>query len=393
MTIEPDAPATPVAEDATDRDLKRADLRWKIRVAKADLAQKIIVSIVGGVIALVFYAFQENETESRYYSDLQAQRERADSDLRASMFNTLFEAYFKNKLEAVQMAAATDTHTPAGAEALLIDLGWETMLSDLLSRNFETMDVRPLLEDLDNRLTDLIKRSGNNQSAPHTQTQAYLQRERLRRVAYGATARQIELLRANAHAEVQQVRLEQCQDSPTSPAAFAPNELPVLFGNANVRGVINRVEDGSVTITLRVPSGDAPTDLGNSPNDISETVQPRQVPLSVTFFDMPALENVRLSDGRRLALTLTRSTSIQSCRQFSDQMDVTAQQDCKARLDVPRESTAECSWADLSIILIPADYIGMRDRPYLSDLSTRHSGLLDSLSKLSPFGRPSRASE
>jgi hypothetical protein len=255
------------------------------------------------------------------------------------------------------------------------------MLSDLLARNFETMDVRPLFEDLDRRLTDLIECGGEGHKVLPGQAEAFRQREQLRRVARGATTRQIELLRANARAEVQQVRIKQCQPSPSSPPVFTPDELPALTGKA--RGVINRVADGSVSIALRVPT-DAPVPVA-SPNGTVESPPIRQMPLTVTFFDMPTLENVRLPGGRRVALALTGSASTRTCERFALQMDETARQDCNSRLDVSRERAVACSWADVSITLIPKDYIGMRDRPYLSELSTRRSTLFDTLRKLLPY--------
>ncbi len=388
MAVQPEVPVTLTAEDATERKLKSADLRWKIRVAKADVLQKILVSIIGGVIAFIFYIFQANQTESRYFADVQAQRERADADLRANMFKTLFDAYFKNKLEAAQKAAESGKQTSGDTEKLLITLGQEVMLSDLLARNFETVDVRPLFEDLDRRLTDLIERGGKDQNGSSAQANAFRERERLRRVAYGATSRQVELLRANADATVQQVRIEQCQNGSSSAPTFAPNELPMLPGST--RGIIKGVEDGSVTITLRVPSTDVPV-AGNASPDSSnnDVVSPprREVPLTVTYFDMPTLENVRLPDRSRLAITLTRSGSTQSCQRFSPWMDKTTQEDCKAHLETAPTNVGACSWAVLSITVIPKDYIGMRDRPYLSELSRYGSRLDDWLSNLLPSDR------
>jgi hypothetical protein len=389
MATVPDAAANPAAEDAGERELKRAELRWKIRVAKADVAQKILISIIGAALVSIFYVFQANQAQSRYYSDLQAQRERADADLRANMFKTLFEAYFKNKIEAAQKAAASGEDTRARAEALLIDLGQEIMLSDLLARNFETVDVRPLFEDLDRRLTDFIEHGGKGQ------IEAFRHREELRRVAYGATARQTELLQANARAKVQQVKITQCQDSPSSPPVITPDSLPPL--PAGAIGLINRVGDGSVTLNLAVPIDD-PRPFEASPEKPFEAITPRQVPLSVTYFDMPSLENVRLADGRRVALTLTRSGSSQACGRFSLQMDETTRKDCADTIKVLKASKVladrggACSWASLSIILIPSDYISMRDRPYLEELSKRDSTLFNTLFKLQS-GQSVRAPE
>ena len=376
MATVPDAAAASGAEDAAERDLKRAELQWKIRVAKADVVQKILISIVGVAIAGIFYVFQANQTESRYYSELQAQRERADADLRASMFKTLFEVYFKNKIEAAQKAA-TRGDTPARAEALFINLGQEIMLSDLLSRNFESMDVRPLFEDLDRRLTDLMERGGEGQKV--LPGEAFRQREQLRRVARGASTRQIELLRANARARVQQVRIQQCQHSPSSQPVFTPDELPPLPDNT--RGLIKRVADGSVIIALSVPTVDTSARVAppDSPNSIVEAPPSREVPITVTFFDMPTLENVRLADGRRVALTLMRSASTRTCERFSLQMDETARLDCNPQPDDDRKRPGVCVWTEVWITLIPKDYIGMRDRPYLSEL---YSPLFQNLRRL-----------
>jgi hypothetical protein len=375
----PDVAASPVTEDAAEPELKRTELRWKIRVAKVDVVQKILISIVGAALVSIFYVFQANQTQSRYYSDLQAQRERADADLRANMFKTLFEAYFKNKIEAAQKAAASGKDTSARAEALLSDLGQGVMLSDLLARNFETVDVRPLFEDLDRRLTDLIERGGKGQK------DAFRLREELRRVAYGATARQAELLQANAHATIQQVKITQCQHSPSSRPVITPLSLPPL--PAGVTGLINRVGDGSVTLDLAIPIDD-PRPFKASAGKPFEAIAPRQVPLSVTYFDMPSLENVRLPDGRRVALTLTRSGSSEACGRFSLQMDETGRKDCDDAIRNLKFSKAlgdhgvACSWASLSVILIPSDYISMRDRPYLDELSKRDKTLFDILPKL-----------
>ncbi|MEF9943395.1 MAG: hypothetical protein RR758_04345, partial [Burkholderiaceae bacterium] len=92
------APEKPTeTPDATER-------QWKLIALKAEVARTVAISIIGTAIAAIFYAYQDNQTQSRYYSDLQSQRERADTDLRAQMFNTLFQNYLKYRLEATQPA-------------------------------------------------------------------------------------------------------------------------------------------------------------------------------------------------------------------------------------------------------------------------------------------------
>jgi hypothetical protein len=361
------APAAPVAPDTEERRLRGAELRWNIRVAQVDIVQKILISIIGAFIVAIFYAYQADQTQSRYDSDLRAQRERADADLRANMFKTLFEAYFKNKIDAAQKLAASSGDSQARSAALLANLGQEIMLSDLLARNFETVDVRPLFEDLDRRLTELIERGGEGQKTQPQQAEAFRQREQLRRVAYGATARQIESLRAIAGAEVRTLRIQQCQVDPSSRPVIDPQELQTLPGKTTA--LVRQVADGSVTLALIAP-GDRTQEPVVSQDGVIDLPPPREVPITVTYFDMPTLENVRLADGRRMAMTLTRSASTQSCERFSAQMDENTRRDCELQPNDSRKQAGACSWASVSITLIPKDYIGMRDRPFLSDMPT-----------------------
>jgi hypothetical protein len=76
-----------------------------------------------------------------------------------------------------------------------------------------------------------------------------------------------------------------------------------------------------------------------------------------------------------MALTLTRSGSSQVCGRFSPQMDESARKDCGDTIKVLGDRSGACSWASLSVILIPSDYISLRDRPYLDELSKRDSTL------------------
>src|SRR5215216_7312965 len=83
----------------SQQQLADEEVRWDIRVKKVDVAYKVFISIIGTIVAGVFLVLQNRQTESRYYTDLMSQRERADTDLRAEMFKVLFEAYFKNKIQ------------------------------------------------------------------------------------------------------------------------------------------------------------------------------------------------------------------------------------------------------------------------------------------------------
>jgi hypothetical protein len=191
--------------------LDAIERKWKVYALRAEVARTIAISIVGAAIAGIFYVFQENQARSRYYSDLQAQRESADSALRAQMFTTLFQNYLKTKLESTKRAQENKAGAQELTDAQLTDLQQEIVMSDLLARNFEAVDVRPMFEDIDRRLTDRIEAGREGQEAIADQRKAFTLREQLRRVAGGATARQTAALISRADARSEQLRIEQCK--------------------------------------------------------------------------------------------------------------------------------------------------------------------------------------
>ena len=342
--------------------LAAEERKWRLRATKAEVWRTVAISIIGAAVAGVFYLFQDSQTRSRYFAEFQAQRESADTNLRAQMFNTLFQNYFKTRLESSERALAAKATQQVLSDAQLDDMRQEIVLSDLLARNFESVDVRPLFEDIDRRLSSRIAVEGREgQEALPDQRKAFALREQLRRVARGATTRQTESLIARAQATSSEFTVQKC-DSPRAPAAITPAFLPGL--PAGVNGLIEDVNAaGVISVSLVMPTkvvaknGEAPP--------------PRRVPLNVSFYDMPALENVRVPSGERVAITLTRFLSASSCERFWNQVDESTMVDCGPLLEKANDASnpQSCSRADLSVIVLPRNYIGVRDRPYLTELS------------------------
>jgi len=342
--------------------LSLEERKWKLRATQAEVWRTVAISIIGAALAGVFYLYQDSQNRSRYFSEFQAQRESADTNLRAQMFNTLFQNYFKARIEASQRALDAKATPEVLSDAQLEDLRQEIVLSDLLARNFESVDVRPLFEDIDRRLSVRIVMEGREgQEVQGDQRKAFALREQLRRVARGATARQTESLIARASAKPQELTLMQCE-SPQSRTSISPEFLPTLPGGVNAL-VGNVNPEGSVSISLIMPSAGAAAN--------GEAPPPRRVPLNVSFYDMPALENVRLPGGERLAITLTRFLSASSCERFWNQFDEATITDCGPLLERANDATdpQSCSRVDLSLIVLPREYIGVRDRPYLKELA------------------------
>ena len=117
----PEGPTVAGIADSSDRSgadpselpnaLDAVERKWKIFALQADVARTVAISIVGAALAAIFYVFQDNQTQSRYYSDLQAQRESADSALRAQMFTTLFQNYLDHAEAYVNKTKVKDRNT------------------------------------------------------------------------------------------------------------------------------------------------------------------------------------------------------------------------------------------------------------------------------------------
>ena len=345
--------------------LQRDELRWKIRVSKVDFLQKIVISLLGAIVVGLFYLYQNTQTQNRYYADMQSQREEAESQLRARMFDTLFRAYFVD-------SRASGTSTPGGTaardapSAALDSVGREIMLSDLLARNFDGVDVRPLFEDLDRRLRTLLmpgpEQFGKAPGASQ-QDEAFRQREQLRRVAYGAVSRQIAQLLANADASAHERVVTQCR-SRTAPEETSIDQPLIDLPDGSTTLYVMQVGDGYASVKL-LPSGERRADTRE------EALESRDsdalTPLTVTFFDMPMLENIHLPNRSRVGLSVRSHLSTQSCQRFARQLEPTARSTCEGFL---READdAVCDRVTLSIVSIPEDYIVARDRPYLRNLS------------------------
>ncbi len=374
--MEPPAPARPSDPAPLDwrEQLQRDELRWKIRVSKVDFLQKIVISLLGAIVVGLFYLYQNTQTQNRYYADMQSQREEAESQLRARMFDTLFKAYFVD----ARSPGTKDATTPGapGSAAVrestrvaLENVGREVMLSDLLARNFDGVDVRPLFEDLDRRLHALLAPGPEQLDkaiSASQQDEAFRQREQLRRVAYGAVSRQIAQLLANADASVQERVITQCRSrtSPDETPDFGPTGQLIDLPDGSTTLFVMQVGDGYASVKL-LPSGERRAERREE--GLESRDSDALTPLTVTFYDMPMLENMHLPNRSRVGLSVRSHLSTQSCQRFARQLEPTARSTCEGFL---READgAVCDRVTLAIVNIPEDYIVARDRPYLRNLS------------------------
>ncbi|RDD61876.1 hypothetical protein DRB17_10305 [Ferruginivarius sediminum] len=311
-----------------------------------------LVALVVGVTGYMFNSWQSelnrDSAEMRFYTDLLAQREQADSDIRAKMFNTLFNAYFGGQLAAgsdEEAAAAGEDASAAPARTTLTtvrDIHNRIMFLDLLARNFEGIDIRPLFEDLNQYLTDIWK--GARADVSIGRAEAFREREILRRAARGVVDRQTAYLQGLEGTRVESVRIEQhpCDAKP---------KVVEWGDNAGKLGLYvkpDHMADGVVSVVLRPDR------------------QAYEAAFDVTFFDMPIIENFQLPDGRRMAVTLEKYFSPSEYGDYGHLLP-----DARLREDYEFIDSSElCRSAVLRFIRFSDIYIGPRDRPLIEELIT-----------------------
>lgn len=342
---------------------------WNLWKTKLEVWQIGFVVLLGAIAASLFYVWQANEAHNHYYADLQAERERADSALRAEMFKTLVTAYFRRDGDQGSGVASDEKKFAKGETLSLPQVERDIMLSDLLSRNFETIDVRPLFEDLDRRLSQLL-RDGTVHQNPALKRALEL-RERLRRVAAGATSRQ----RAQLKFPVTYSIVTSCrkgeddavvtvenlgeQSAATSGPGGLPNAVKGLWKDKLAAFRAVGVGDGEVLMDAFVGAT-------------------RSVPAQfvVSYYDMPLLEQVRLESDERVAFSVARYASYDLCKdsELTKSLSMNEQRDVGG---ICLDLAEGCERVRLAITAFDKDFIAARDRPYLNELTNKQKNLFD----------------
>lgn len=354
-------------------------VRWELRSIIADVVYKWGILVAGAIVAALFVFLQDRQAESLRYASLMSERESADTKLRSEMFKTLVDAYFLAKMKSEGKADQASSDP-------LKALRQEVFLSDLLSRNFESIDIRPVFEDLNERLSKAIYPDGPPidgqpiETGPtHAQHQTFKQREELRRVAIGATGRQTAALEAldgdrKARVSYQKVLVpclppkESDGRGQISPAL--PNEFASVF-----QYQVEDVKDGNVMLRLwREEKQGEKNFWKNFWKPQSKQADEKAVPagsgvvrhLTISFFDMPVLENIYLGTGERVAFSLFYYLSRDMCRlsRFRGDLDGQLQLNC---IDVDEGEL--CALAQLRTVILPKDFVGLHDRPFVNDIA------------------------
>lgn len=256
------------------------------------------VALVGVKGSQVLDRRQAADTNARLYSELMSRREEAESSLRKDMFVSIIQPFLQPQ------AGDVDTR--------LLNL-------ELLAYNFhDSLNLKPLFLDLQRRLG----------VSPQPNHADYLRR--LNRVARDITAKQLFSLEGHGQSFRRSVDLQEL----SSTGRFGidvEGEAISLDGRScevalRILEVDPRLQQLRVRLEVKSPEGSAAR--AGAGSDTRAT-------FDVGYFDFPMIDNTRLANGLRCAVTLSAFTP---------------------------ES------ADLTTTCFPAEYASLKDRPYYDEV-------------------------
>ena len=258
------------------------------------LLTALAVAIVGILGSRVLDRRQSMETNARLYSELMSRREEAESSLRKDMFVSIIQSFLQPN---------------AG------DLDAKVLNLELLAYNFhESLNLKPLFLDLSRRLA----------SSPDRNREDY--RGRLNRVAKEITAKQLFALEGRGQSFRRSVDLEELASGGK--------------GGMALEGESIQVGDKACEVNLRVLDADTAHQQLHvrlevkAPSDAAQEADTRAT-FDVGFFDFPMIDNTRLANGLRCAVTLAVFSPTN---------------------------------ADLTTVCFPGEYASLKDRPYYDEV-------------------------
>ncbi|HET8946199.1 MAG TPA: hypothetical protein VFQ07_04390 [Candidatus Polarisedimenticolia bacterium] len=254
----------------------------------------LAVAVVGLRGSQVLNDRQAAETNARLYSELMSRREEAESALRKDMLVSIIQSFLRP--------------TAGDLDSLVLNL-------ELLAYNFhESLNLKPLFLDLQRRLA----------KAPEPEREEF--RARIDRVAREITARQLFSLEGHGDSFRRSIDLEELEKTGRFGLDLEPEEVQVDNTRVVVALRVLEVDRKQQQIFVRLTV--------SSPEGGAELTDSRAM-FSVGFYDFPLIDNTRLANGQRCAVTMSAWSKTN---------------------------------ADLSITCFPGEYASLKDRPYIDEV-------------------------
>ena len=271
---------------------------------------RIVLQPMGGLLtalAIAMFGFftsskldqrQALETNTRLYSELMSRREESESALRKDMLVSIISSFLN----------------PAQS-----DLNNDVLSLELLAYNFhESLNLKPLFLDLMRR----IKRAEAGAPSVATKAEYADYTERLENVAREIARKQMIVLEGVGRRFDRTIDLSGDPDGTSlEPAVLTLDSVQTDFSIDVVR-VDRANREVLVSVSIEAP-------------DPAQGRQTKVATFTVSFFDFPMIDNLRIAHGQRCALVLTN---------FSEQS------------------------AELTAVLFPGAYASLKEKPYYNEV-------------------------
>jgi len=251
-----------------------------------------IGAIIAGIfIPLVIHINAERSRSNQLYTEIVSKREMADTELRAKMFENLIKCFF-----------GSISQQKTNKEKL-------TLLR-LLALNFhEFFDLKPLFEELETELGEIEEKN------------------KLREIAKEIAGKQEALLSHIKEGMVFERVLYEGEEN----GIIVPPEDMNPYRDHRLGIVLKEIGQNEAYVKLHV------IDIPEGVKDVGETAE---LGFEVSFYDMPFIDNTKLFNTTRFAITLK---------------DIV--------MDEKQKKAAR-----IKIIFFPESYMSTRDRPYLDEM-------------------------
>lgn len=308
-----------------------------------DIIQALGPALIASAVAIIgsVYSYQQAQmtkaSEMReVYTKIMTERESSDNSIRANMFQMLFNAMFDKDVGSSEKQDNANL------------IKQRIMFLDVLSRNFDTVDIKPLFENLDG---DLTKKIYNDKAySDSSQKDYFAMRSELRRIGRNLSVKQLNALASLPGTVVKSIVLIEDKEGilqvmqDESASENGSDSIPVEI---KAQGL----DDGKVEIALEYQKTKASDQGFKAPSFI------------VTFYDMPYIDNSVIDKDMRVGVVLTKYVATKDLNSFRDRIDkrlIKDYEDLKAGGIV--------KYAEIRLIKFPAKYTGHRDRPYLQEI-------------------------
>jgi hypothetical protein len=269
----------------------------------------VVMQPLGGLLTAMAVAFvgmkgsqvldrrQAADTNARLYSELMSRREESESSLRKDMFVSIIQPFLQPK---------------AG------DLDTRVLNLELLAVNFhDSLDLKPLFLDLQRRLA----------ATKDAHRDEYL--DRVNRVAREITEKQLFALEGHGQSFRRTLDLAEFDGTGRFGVALDGESINVEGRRCDVGLRVLDVDRRQQQLRLRLEV--------KSPEGSNDNLDTRAV-FDVGYYDFPMIDNTRLANGLRCAVTLSNFTH---------------------------------EAADLTTICFPGEFASLKDRPYYDEVIQR----------------------